>query len=219
MTPAGTRATSRASSTSSSTTSSGSPVATSSTASPSGSGSSSASRAAGQRARADGRRARPGRRRHPARGDGRHLGRCRRGAADATCVRPRGRPVVHASPTSARRRTPTSRGSGSSSRRRSGAGQGRHGMKVGLTLPQGCDREYLGLDAGDRLAANRRGRPLGRGARLRVAVGLRPHAGRSAARGGADLRAVRRALGPRDGHESGAPRAPRPRRRLSQRRA
>ena len=38
---------------------------------------------------------------------------------------------------------------------------------------------------------------MGGGPRLRVALGLRPHAGRSAARGGADLRADRRARGAR----------------------
>ena len=38
-------------------------------------------------------------------------------------------------------------------------------MKAGLTLPQGCDREYLGLGSGARLGADRRGRPGGRGVR------------------------------------------------------
>ena len=84
-------------------------------------------------------------------------------------------------------------------------------MKLGLTLPQGCDREYLGMDARDGLATDRRGRPLGRGPRLRVALGLRPHAGRSAARGGADLRAVRRARGARRRDAPGPPRPPRAR--------
>ena len=71
---------------------------------------------------------------------------------------------------------------------------------------------------GDRVAADRRGRPLGRGHRVRVALGLRPHAGRPAAGGGADLRAVRRARRARRGDAPGAARAPRPRGRVPERR-
>ena len=76
-------------------------------------------------------------------------------------------------------------------------------MKIGLTLPQGCDREYLGLDAATAWTRTVEVAQLGRGRRLRVALGQRPHAGRSAARGGADLRAVRRAGGPRDRNAPG----------------
>ena len=69
------------------------------------------------------------------------------------------------------------------------------------------------------MATDRRRGPPGRGARLRVALGLRPHAGRPAARGGADLRAVRRARGNRGGDVAGAARTSRPRRRVPERRA
>src|SRR5262249_53218443 len=98
---------------------------------------------------------RAGRRRHPARGDGRHLGRCRRGPPDAGPIRPRGRPVVlgggrRDGDRRARRARPRAGRSGVRrlARRagRSGDCDGGGAMKLGLSLPQGCDREYLGVD-------------------------------------------------------------------------
>ena len=54
------------------------------------------------------------------------------------------------SPTSARSTTSSSRGSATGSRPPYGPWED-GAMKAGLTLPQGCDREYLGLDARDRV--------------------------------------------------------------------
>ena len=47
-------------------------------------------------------------------------------------------------------------------------------MQVGLMAPQGWKGEYDGWAAGRRLGADRRARRAGRGARLRVPLGLRP---------------------------------------------
>ena len=145
-------------------------------------------RAAGQRARRDGRRDRPRRRRHPAGGDGHHLGRRRRGAPDArrtsgtsACGSP--------SPTWSRRLTRTSAGSGKLVERTVRTWRG-HGMKLGLTLPQGCDREYLGMDA--RQPGGGRSRsPSGPRTSASSRSGSTTTCGSIAARGGADLRAVR----------------------------
>ena len=45
-------------------------------------------------------------------------------------------------------------------------------MKVGITLPQGCDREYLGLEASNRLVPDGRRRATGRGAGVRLALAV-----------------------------------------------
>ena len=141
-----------------------------------------------------------GRRGHPARGDGRDLGgrRARRcGRSAGSSARPgSGTP----SPTCARSTRASSTASGRASMARLRPVDGRVAMKLGITLPQGCDREYLGLTPRTRVGADGRGRPAGGGARVRVAVGLRPLPGRPAARGGARLRAVRGAGRAGDGH-------------------
>ena len=150
-----------------------------------------------------------GRRRHPARGDGRDLGRRRRGAADARRRTSARRACGSRWPTSCR--STDEHVARIRETRRADLWQRGHGMKIGLTLPQGCDREYLGVDAA---TAWQRTVEVARWAEdtgLRVALGLRPHAGRPAAGGGADLRAVRRARGARRGDAPGAPRPPRPR--------
>ena len=128
-----------------------------------------------------------------------------------------GRPVVHGRRRPADRRRRRRRASATGVTGGYGPWEG-GAMKVGITLPQGCDREYLGIDAATRLGADGRRRPAGRGARVRIALGLRPHAGRPAARGGADLRADRRARGDRDGDVAGPARPSRARRRVSERR-
>ena len=85
------------------------------------------------------------RRRHPARGDGRDVG--RRGGRDAharqrSCAR---RGCGTRSPTSGR--STTRSWPRCASRIDAAYGPWEGGLvKVGITLPQGCDREYLGLD-------------------------------------------------------------------------
>ena len=158
-----------------------------------------------------------GRRRHPARSDGRHLGRRRARRCGRSLVCPRGRPVVHGGRRRARdgrahradpgdRRARPSRGPGPRHEDRADVAPG---LRPGVP----------GARCRNGLAANGRGRPMGRGPRFRFALGLRPHAGRSAAGGGADLRAVRRARGTGGRDTTCAPRAPRPRRVLPERRA
>ena len=145
----------------------------------------------------DARGAPPGRRRHPPRGDGRDWDEVagRRCGRWPPYVREAGLWFTVADVATGRRPRCAAR-----VRERV---EGTYGpweestVKLGLTLPQGCDREYLGLDAGDRLAAHGRDRPAGGGGRVRVALGVRPLPGRPAARGGAHLRAVRRAGGAR----------------------
>ena len=190
-TPAGTRATSRAWTTSSSTTSSGSPAATSSTASRSAWGSSP-----GPCCRTTSPRRWPPRSPGPASTSGRR----RWASPGTTSARRSGRSAATSARPACGSRWPTScpstdehiarvrelveRTFGAWPTLRRERPSGGDAMKLGLTPAPGLRPGVPRRRPGDRLAADRRGRPVGRGPGLRVALGLRPHAGRPAAGGG-----------------------------------
>ena len=89
-------------------------------------------------------------------------------------------------------------------------------MRLGISLPQGCDREYIGLSPGAGVATDGRDRPALRGGRLRIALDQRPLPGRPAGGRGTHLRVLRRAGRPGAGDASRSTRSSRARGRLPQ---
>ena len=89
-------------------------------------------------------------------------------------------------------------------------------MKIGAIVPQGWVGEYDGWDAARRVAANDRGRPPGRPARVRVDLAVRPLPHRPAADRRDHLRVVHLAGGAGRDDRAGPPRPHRHLHRLPQ---
>ena len=201
--PGGTPGTSKASTTSSSTTSSGSPARHFIHGQPVGLGIYIGSVLAGQPRRRHARRPAPCRRRHPARGDGRHLGRRRRGVR--TLPRTSATPACgSASPTA----VPVD---GSSSTGRAIRIEAVYGPWEGGSMrpARRSRRAATASTSGSTRRPPGSGRSMvrrSRGGRVRLALGVRPLPGRPAAGGGDRVRPASRARGDGDGHLAGAAR-------------